>query len=109
MADDRFPWRRSESIAATMSDKVRWRPPAISFSPAQNASSRLTLVLWPATTIERLTTGDFMTRLHHQADADPGARRRECRAACRARAWTWFGRTARGWPQPPGWLFRAQR
>jgi hypothetical protein len=35
-------------------------PAAISFSPFQNASSRLTLVLWPARTIERLTTGDFM-------------------------------------------------
>jgi hypothetical protein len=33
--------------------------------PFQKASSRLTLVLWPATTIERLTTGDFMTRLRH--------------------------------------------
>jgi hypothetical protein len=36
----------------------RWRP--ISFRPSQNASSRLTLVLWPATTIERLSTGDFI-------------------------------------------------
>jgi len=33
---------------------------AMSFSPFQNASSRLTLVLWPAITIERLTTGDFI-------------------------------------------------
>ena len=29
------------------------RSPEISFMPFQNASSRLTLVLWPATTIER--------------------------------------------------------
>jgi hypothetical protein len=33
--------------------------PAISFSAVQNASSRLTLVLCPATTIDRFTTGDF--------------------------------------------------
>src|SRR5262252_6454461 len=43
-----------------MSDKVRSRFEAISFSPVQNASSRLTLVLCPAMTIERLTTGDFI-------------------------------------------------
>src|SRR5262249_11232853 len=39
------------------------RSPAISFSPFQKASSRLTLVLCPAMTIERLTTGDFIDRL----------------------------------------------
>src|SRR5262245_6027395 len=39
------------------------RPLAISLSPLQNASSRLTLVLWPAMTMERLTTGDFIARL----------------------------------------------
>src|SRR5688500_14758336 len=38
------------------------RPPAISFNPFQKASSRLTLVLWPATTIDRLTTADFTAR-----------------------------------------------
>src|ERR1700674_322835 len=43
-----------------MSDKVKSRFAAISFSPVQNASSRLTLVLCPAMTIERLTTGDFI-------------------------------------------------
>src|SRR6516225_3253925 len=43
-----------------MSDKVRSRLAAISFNPVQNASSRLTLVLCPAMTIERLTTGDFI-------------------------------------------------
>ena len=37
--------------------------------PFQNASSRLTLVLWPATTIERLTTGDFMKRLRRRCGA----------------------------------------
>src|SRR5260370_29245579 len=36
------------------------RSRAISFNPFQNASSRLTLVLWPANTIERLKTRDFM-------------------------------------------------
>jgi hypothetical protein len=34
----------------------------------QNASSRLTLVLWPATTIERFTTGDFMSDPHRCGD-----------------------------------------
>src|SRR6266511_4088771 len=61
MADDRLPCRRSESIASTSSDNVMFRSRAISFNPFQNASSRLTLVLWSATTTERLTTRDFMT------------------------------------------------
>src|ERR1700678_1203875 len=47
-------------MAATMSDKVKSRLAAISFNPTQNASSKLTLVLCPAMTIERLTTGDFI-------------------------------------------------
>src|SRR5581483_3003576 len=64
MPDERLPWRRSESIAATSSESVMFRPWAISFSPFQNASSRLTLVLCPAMTIERLTTGDFIGSLH---------------------------------------------
>src|SRR2546430_10363580 len=58
MADDRLPCCRWESITATKSDKFVCRLPAISFRPFQNASSRLTLVLWPATTTERLTTGE---------------------------------------------------
>src|SRR5580692_12922820 len=58
MADDRLPWRRSVSIDATRSDRVTPRLTAMSLSPFQKASSRLTLVLWPAITIERLTTGD---------------------------------------------------
>src|SRR5215467_7488779 len=61
MADDRLPCWRPESIAPTSSDKVMFRPRAISFKPSQNASSRLTLVLWPAATMERLATRDFMT------------------------------------------------
>src|SRR5436309_12813176 len=36
------------------------RSRAISFNPFPNASARLTLLLWPATTIERLKTSDFM-------------------------------------------------
>src|SRR5690242_12934725 len=61
MADDRFPLARSLSITETMFDKVRRRSAAISFSPFQNASSRLTLVLWPPMTIERLVTEDFIS------------------------------------------------
>src|ERR1700704_1586520 len=69
MADDKLPWRRSESIVETRSDKVTSRSSAISFRPFQNASSRLTLVLWPAMTIERLITGDFIDGLLFRYDA----------------------------------------
>src|SRR5262249_6946467 len=71
MADDRLPCRRSVSIVATRSESVRLRSPAICFSPCQNASSRLTLVLCPAITIDRLTTGDFIR------DLLPGGVRRD--------------------------------
>ena len=47
--------------AATKSDSVRRRRMAISFNPFQKASSKLMLVLCPARTIERLTTGDFIS------------------------------------------------
>src|SRR5262245_46048478 len=60
MADDRLPCCRWESITATKSDNVMWRSPPISFRLLQNASSRLTLVLWPPTTTERLVTRDFI-------------------------------------------------
>src|SRR5262249_7879727 len=60
MADDRLLCCRWESIAATKSDNVMWRWPPISFRLFQNASSRLTLVLWPRTTTERLATGNFI-------------------------------------------------
>src|SRR4051812_30756813 len=63
MADDRLPWRRSVSIVATRSDSVRLRSPAICLRPCQKASSRLTPVLCPAMTIDRLTTGDFIPDL----------------------------------------------
>src|ERR1043166_90980 len=62
MAEERFPCRRPPSMLATRSDSVMLRAEAISLSPFQNASSRLTLVLCPAMTIERLTTGDFIDR-----------------------------------------------
>src|SRR5437016_8832505 len=95
MADDKLPCCRSESIAATSSDKVMLRALAISLSPFQNASSRLTLVLWPAMTMERLTTGDFILRLPCRpgADRDPGgpscrAQHQDCARPCSGRATT---------------------
>src|SRR2546429_3978360 len=100
MADDRLPCCRSESIAATKSDKVMSRPLAISLSPFQNASSRLTLVLWPAMTIERLTTGDFITRLPFRSggDRDRGGLLR--RGWPRGRARLCCGRIAVDWRVP---------
>src|SRR5215204_5165250 len=53
-----------------MSDIVICRASAISRKAFQNPASRLTLVLWPATTIERLTTGDFMFPEQEAIDAD---------------------------------------
>src|SRR5450756_1339918 len=47
-------------MSATISDRFMSYFLAISFRPFQNASSRLTLVLWPIITIDRLTTGDFI-------------------------------------------------
>src|SRR5262252_10816581 len=64
MAEERFPCRRPPSIVATRSESVMLRAEAISLRPFQKASSRLTLVLCPAMTIERLTTGDFIDLLH---------------------------------------------
>ena len=58
-------WRRSVSMVETSSVKVVSRPSAISRKPFQNSSSRLTLVLWPARTIERLATVDFIGRPLH--------------------------------------------
>jgi hypothetical protein len=57
MADDRLPWARPESMIVANSDTVRPRACAISLSPPQNASSRLTLVLWLEIAIERLADG----------------------------------------------------
>ena len=53
--------------ATDNSDNVTWRSPAISFSAVQNSSSRLTLVLRPASKIERLTTSDFMRSPLHMS------------------------------------------
>src|SRR5260370_40099186 len=74
MAEDKLPCSRCESMVPTRSDKDRSRSLAISFSTFQNASSRLTLVLWPATTTERLTTEDFI--------ACPPARGSLCESRC---------------------------
>src|SRR5438270_2748418 len=59
MADDKLPSRRSASMTATRSDTVMSRPMAISLTAVQNASSRQTLVRWPAITTERFSTRDF--------------------------------------------------
>src|SRR6202048_5200440 len=97
MADDRLPCLRSESIAATRSDMVMPRPLAISLSPFQNASSRLTLVLWPAMTMERLTTGDFILRLPCRPGADRDFGGPSCRAQRQDRARPCSGRAATDW------------
>src|SRR6516162_4657715 len=60
MADERFPCCRLESMLASKADTVECRYPAISLRAPQKASSRLTLVLCPARTTDRLTTRDFM-------------------------------------------------
>src|SRR3954447_15063508 len=90
MADDRLPWRRSVSIVATRSDSVRLRSPAICFRPCQKASSRLTLVLCPAITIDRLTTGDFIRDLLVPGGALPGRARPWRRAQPRASTPLWI-------------------
>src|SRR5580704_5593082 len=59
-------------MVATSSDNVMCRPTAISFSPFQKASSRLTLVLCPAITIERLMTGEFIAHLPFRPGAGRG-------------------------------------
>src|SRR2546430_2558901 len=63
MADERLACCRSASMMVTKSDKVASRPLAISLNPFQNASSRLTLVLWPERTIDRFLIVDFMACL----------------------------------------------
>src|ERR1700730_12440637 len=47
-------------MAVSNSDTVILPDAAISLSDFQNASSRLTLVLWPARTTDRFTTRDFI-------------------------------------------------
>src|ERR1700679_3683367 len=97
MADDRLPCWRLLSISPTSSDSVMFRRPEISFMPFQNASSRLTLVLWPATTIDRFTTGDFMMLPRRRCDADRALYGRAGHAPPRARVRPGCGRTWRGW------------
>jgi hypothetical protein len=55
-------------MMVTKSDTVASCPPALSLNPFQNASSRLTLVLRPATTIDRFTIGDFMACAPRELD-----------------------------------------
>src|ERR1700730_556729 len=62
MADDRLPFCLSLLIVPASSDVVIFRWSAISLNAFQNVSSRLTLVLRPAITTERLMTDDFIAR-----------------------------------------------
>jgi len=61
MADDRFPVPRLLSIEAMSSEMVVLRDTAISLSRVQKASSRLTLVLRPPSTVDRLSTVEIMS------------------------------------------------
>src|ERR1700739_1982158 len=70
IAEDRFPCWRLFSISLTKSESTVPRWAAISFMLVQKASSRLTLVLWPHTTIERFTTGDLIGILLSRADVN---------------------------------------
>src|SRR5437868_1511520 len=63
MAEERLPCGCSEQIVATIRDSIICRLLAMSLSPFQKASSRLTLVLRPAMTIERLTIVELMAPL----------------------------------------------
>src|SRR6516164_1651914 len=58
MAEDRLPAWCAPSTDAISAATLTFRDCAISLSAFQNASSRLTLVRWPAIRIERLITGD---------------------------------------------------
>src|SRR5882672_3102156 len=96
-------------MEATSSDNVILRDVAISFRPLQNASSRLTLVLCPAMTIERLTTGDFIRRLPNRSCAHQDAGVSAPRAAPRKSSLLWFDRERRDWMRraqrpPASWL-----
>src|ERR1051325_5827476 len=95
MAEERFPCRRPPSMLATRSESVMLRVPAISLRPLQNASSRLTLVLCPAMTIERLTTGDFIAFLLFLSCAhrDPGELSLPATLPARAAPWCGRGRS----------------
>src|SRR5438132_14148875 len=109
MAEDRLPCWRPLSISPTSSESVMLRRAEISFMPFQKASSRLTLVLCPATTIERFTTGDFIRHPRDQFDADPEAHLRDLTAVDRACALICFGRTVPDWRRPACPTARARR
>jgi len=54
----------AERLCAELLRQLKSRMPrdaAISLKDSQNASSRLTLVLWPERTTDRFITMDFMT------------------------------------------------
>src|SRR3974390_3480988 len=63
MAEDKLLYCRSESMWATRSESVKCFACAISLRAPQNSFSRLTLVRWPAMTIECFTTADSMALL----------------------------------------------
>src|SRR5579872_1925925 len=109
MAEDRLPCWRVLSISPTSSDSVTFRKPEISFMPFQKASSRLTLVLWPATTIDRFTTGDFMMRPRCRCDADRADRPRGARAIRHARVRRGCGQIEHDWKPPPFPILRGLR
>src|SRR5262245_33060381 len=67
----------------------RWR--AISFKLSQNLSSRLTLVLWPAMTIERFETEDFMASPPHRRN-----RKRSLLNRCANSLNLWYKNTVNG-------------
>src|SRR5262245_19384798 len=67
IADERLPCVRSASMDETRSDNVSSRCLASSRRAFQNVSSRLILVLCPATTVERFSTVVFcIAFLHYQ-------------------------------------------
>lgn len=61
--DDRLPGLRLASTSEINSVVVIRRDDAISFNASQNSSSRLTLVLLPRNTTDRLRMADFIIKL----------------------------------------------
>src|SRR3974390_3642723 len=59
MAEERFAFDRSRSMRRNRFETVICSASAIARTSLQNGSSRLTLVLWPPITTERLVTADF--------------------------------------------------
>ena len=76
----------------TSSDNIALRSPAIFFSAIQSSSSRLTLVLWPASTIESLTTSDFMVaRFENKVSLEGRVGSRDEREAVEIASWSAAG------------------